>query len=213
MDDMAQAVAYDQADFSEAHGRRVVLFQERYKRDVAGTVLDMGCGSGDVLERFANALPQANFVAVDGAANMLDLAKRRIARSPALANRIRFVQAYVPSPEIPKLDYQVLMSHSMLHHLHRPAVLWNTIKLLASPSTFIFVGDLRRPDNVAQATELVDRLAAIEPEILRRDFYNSLCAAFTPEEVRVQLSVAGLSRLAVEAVGEVHMLIYGFLHS
>ncbi len=209
MDDMAQAIAYDQANFSEAHGRRVELFKERYPKQVSGNVLDLGCGSGDVLERFAKALPHASFVAVDGAASMLELAKQRIDKSTDLVKRIRFVQAFIPSNDIPSYDYAIIMSHSLLHHLHQPQVLWQTIKQMAGPSTYVFIGDLRRPGGEVHAAELIDRLAAGEPEILRRDFYNSLCAAFTADEVRAQLSAAGLSQLKVEEVGEVHMLIHG----
>jgi hypothetical protein len=55
----------------------------------------------------------------------------------------------------------------------------------------------------------VDRHAPDEPDVLRRDFCNSLCAAFTPDEVRRQLADAGLGRLVVEPVTDRHMVIYG----
>jgi ubiquinone/menaquinone biosynthesis C-methylase UbiE len=209
MDDLQQAIAYDQADFSKSHSKRVALFQERYLLPITGNVLDLGCGSGDILERFANAMPHAKFIAVDGAAPMLELAKKRFDKSPQIAKRIQFVHAFLPSAHIPALDYQIVMSNSMLHHLHQPQVLWETIRQHAQPSSFVFVGDLRRPESEVHAAELIDQLAADEPEILRRDFYNSLCAAFTAEEVREQLTACGVASLTVEEVGEIHMLVYG----
>ncbi len=51
-------------------------------------------------------------------------------------------------------------------------------------------------------------VAAREDPILREDFYNSLCAAFTIEEVREQLVTAGLD-LMVARVSDRHMLISG----
>ena len=217
MDDAEQALAYDQADFSESHGRRVALFMERYAAELSdalnGWVLDIGCGSGDVLERFARALPKARFVAVDGSAAMLELAKRRIAKEAHLASRVQFVEAFVPSPVIPKLDYAVIMSHSMLHHLHQPAVLWNTVKQVAGSRSYVFVADLRRPESSDDAARIVDAHSANEPEVLRRDYYNSLCAAFTPQEVERQMVDTGLTQLSVEAVGDVHMLIHGYIGS
>lgn len=212
MDDMEQVVAYDQADFSQSHGQRVVLFKERYTQPVNGYVLDVGCGSGDVLERFAKALPQATFVAVDGGPNMLELARRRVGKSPSVAERIRFVHALLPSSDIPKLEYQVIMSHSMLHHLHQPSVLWDAIKQAAGADSFIFIGDLRRPQSEAHAAALVQRLSGDEPKVLQQDFYNSLCAAFTADEVRAQLRAAGLAHLQVEEAGETHLLVYGRLN-
>jgi hypothetical protein len=49
-----------------------------------------------------------------------------------------------------------------------------------------------------------------EDPVLKEDFYNSLCAAFTVDEVRAQLRVAGLS-LHVEKVTDRHMRIKGHL--
>ena len=46
LEDMAQAEAYDRADFSAAHSARVELFAARYGREITGSVLDLGCGSG-----------------------------------------------------------------------------------------------------------------------------------------------------------------------
>jgi hypothetical protein len=45
--------------------------------------------------------------------------------------------------------------------------------------------------------------------VLRRDFYNSLCAAFTADEVKAQLKAARLKKLKVEEAGEFHLLVYG----
>jgi len=53
----------------------------------------------------------------------------------------------------------------------------------------------------------------LEPEIIvKQDFFNSLCAAFTVEEVRAQLADAGLD-LEVSRVSNRHMWIHGFSSS
>ena len=65
MEDPAQALAYSQADFSATHGARVAIFRRLFPNlDLAGPVLDLGCGSGDVLLRFARAFPNARFAAI-----------------------------------------------------------------------------------------------------------------------------------------------------
>ena len=209
MDDAEQAAAYDAADFSASHGARVDLFRARFGSDLTGHVLDLGCGSGDVLQRFATAFPNAHFTGVDGSAAMLDLAEERM-RAAGFDHRVDFAEAYIPSPDIPENNYKVVMSHSLLHHLHEPKGLWQAIKHHAKPGSFIFVADLRRPESESAAQHLVDTLSGNEPEVLRRDFYNSLLAAFTPDEIRTQLVAAGLS-LKVEEVGDIHVLVYGKL--
>jgi hypothetical protein len=45
---------------------------------------------------------------------------------------------------------------------------------------------------------------------LQRDFYNSLCAAFTPDEVTAQLAAAGLNSFHVEAIDDRHLAAWGF---
>ena len=73
----------------------------------------------------------------------------------------------------------------------------------------IYVADLRRPQDADAARRLVREYAADEPEILQRDFYNSLLAAFTPAEVEAQLAAAGLAGLSVEVISDRHLLVHG----
>jgi len=58
---------------------------------------------------------------------------------------------------------------------------------------------------------MVDLYARDEPVILRRDFLNSLLAAFTPEEIRTQLTTANLQRLTVKVTSDRHVMIAGTL--
>jgi vacuolar-type H+-ATPase subunit C/Vma6 len=76
----------------------------------------------------------------------------------------------------------------------------------------VFVVDLRRPDNRAAAHQLVDAYSAREPEVLRRDFYNSLLASFTLDEVRRQLAAADLP-LTVQEITDRHLVVYGLAKS
>jgi hypothetical protein len=57
----------------------------------------------------------------------------------------------------------------------------------------------------------VQAMSKDEPEILQRDFFNSLCAAFTPGEVRAQLATAGLTQLQVNTQDPFHLSISGLL--
>ncbi len=212
MDDLVQAKAYHDADFSESHGLRLELFGQRVpSTHLNATVLHIGCGSGDIVFRFANAFQNLHITAVDGSDAMLDIANRELRSMPAIRERVSFVKAFIPSNDIPKDSYSIIMSHSFLHHLHDPSGLWQTIKQHANPNTYIFVADLRRPSSTEAAKQIIDQQAATEPEILQVDFYNSLCAAFTPEEISQQLLAASLDHLTVETVGDNHVLIYGLM--
>jgi len=210
MDDPSQAEAYAAADFAEAHGRIVEGFAETFPGvEVTGNVLDLGCGPGDISFRFAARFPVSAVIGVDGSAAMIELARQRQLRETALADRVRFIEGRIPGAPIPAMQFSTIISNSLLHHLHRPAVLWETIAAYASAGTRIYVADLRRPPTTAVARQMVESYAAGEPDVLRRDFYHSLCAAFEPREVEAQLEAAGLAGLAVAVISDRHLVVHG----
>lgn len=209
MDDAAQARAYAEADFSEPHAHFVALFRESFPdEDLAGMVLDLGCGPADVTLRLARAYPRCQVDGLDGAAAMLDLGKEAV-RQAGLEARVRLVQGYLPGAEPPRAAYDAVVSNSLLHHLAEPAVLWDSVKRWAKPGAPVLVMDLLRPDSPAALDALVARYAADAPEVLRRDFAHSLRAAYRLEEVREQLANAGLAELAVRTVSDRHLLVSG----
>ncbi|MFN5464143.1 MAG: methyltransferase domain-containing protein, partial [Cyanobacteriota bacterium] len=105
--------------------------------------------------------------------------------------------------------YAVIVSNSLLHHLHDPAVLWQTVHQLAAPAALVVVRDLRRPPHPQALQELVERHASAAPAVLRRDFANSLAAAFSPQEVEAQLVAAGLSGFRVESLDDRYLEVSG----
>jgi SAM-dependent methyltransferase len=124
---------------------------------------------------------------------------------------VRFVEGLLPGTGLPAASYDLLISNSLLHHLHDPAVLWEELRRLGRSGAAVLVMDLFRPEDQAAAASIVAAYAADEPEVLRRDFHASLCAAFSPEEVRAQLAAAGLAELAVRTVSDRHLLVHGRL--
>jgi trans-aconitate methyltransferase len=208
MDDPEQARAYTGADFSEPHQAFVARFAQCFPGHVPRRALDLGCGAADITIRFARAWPDCELTGLDGAPAMLALAHEAVARA-GLAHRIRLMEARLPAGTPPRETFDTLISNSLLHHLRDPQVLWRALADHAAPRAAIFVMDLRRPGTRAEAQRLVDEYAGAEPEILRRDFFNSLLAAYYPEEVAVQIEQARLSGLRVEAVGDRHLIVYG----
>jgi len=202
MTEAEQARAYAEADFESAHGRYPLLFQEKFPDcPPTGYALDIGCGPGDVTRRFAQILPGWTFDAVDGSATML-------AQAPK-TERINYIHGFIPGAPLPRVRYDLVLSSSLLHHLHNPAVLWDSVRQRTSTGSMVFVVDLRRPGSREIAQQLTDQYTQGEPEVLRRDFYNSLLAAFTPQEVRRQIDLTGLDRLNVEVISDRHLLASG----
>jgi hypothetical protein len=80
---------------------------------------------------------------------------------------------------------------------------------VSSPGTRVFVMDLLRPDTTNDARKLVELYSPNEPEILKRDFYNSLLAAFELDEVRRQLEEAGLGYFKADRASYRHFTAFG----
>lgn len=209
MDDDDQVDAYAQADFSAPHSQFIQRLQNYANLpDFNGTALDLGCGPGDITRRFLQAYPAGKVDAVDGSVAMIT--KAQLLTPPALKNRVNFVLGVLPNLLLPQVGYDLVFSNSLLHHLPNPQVLWDTVKHYARSGSRIVMMDLLRPDTPEQAQALVKTYAADEPELLQRDFYHSLLAAFTLEEIKAQLKQARLPLFA-EQISDRHVFIAGVI--
>ena len=203
-----QVKAYSEADFSEGHNAFVDKFKEIYENEsIEGPVLDLACGPCDVTVRMAKAFPELRFHAIDGSDTMLRYAKERL-KKEGLKEQIKLIQAYLPVHSLEQVSYPTIISNSLLHHLPDPLVLWQTIKTYSAPGSLIFVQDLYRPESVEQAKNMLHKHATGEPEILKRDFYNSLLAAFSQEEIEQRLLDSELN-LSIKKITDRHIIIFG----
>jgi SAM-dependent methyltransferase len=210
MNEDGQARAYAEADFSEPHDHFVELFAQRFPSLDSGVVLDVGCGPGDITVRIAKAFPHCQVHGVDGSAAMLSYKDMILGKSPEVSDRVHFIHGFLPGALLPLPQYDAIISNSILHHLHEPQVLWSAVKQYARPGAPIFIMDLLRPDSVTDAERMREQYASDEPEVLQIDFYNSLLAAFRPNEIEMQLSNAGLAHLKVEVTSDRHVVICGY---
>lgn len=226
MDDPFQAHTYAHADFEESDraftAHILALVASRPQGSPVGKILDLGCGPGNITFLLGEALPQTPVLGLDGAEAMLALAEERKAKKPERWAHVHFQQALLPlaaralettlpAPIAP--PYDLIVSNSLLHHLHDPAVLWHTVRALGGPETLVVVRDLRRPPNPETLEELVAQHAAAFPPVLRRDYANSLAAAFLPHEVEAQLAAAQLGALRVAPLEDQYLDVWGPLPS
>lgn len=210
MDDPQQAAAYAGADFHEPHQRFIDLLRLRLGDErIIGPVLDLGCGAADISLRLARQFPALKIIGLDGSAAMLQHARQAI-DAAGLADHIELEQAMLPISE-PRRRFAGIISNSLLHHLHDPDVFWRSILQLSEPGAWLFIMDLLRPPTIVTARQMVDKYAANEPQILQRDFFHSLCAAFTIDEIRQQLSAHDLRHLNIEIITDRHFIIFGHL--
>ena len=210
MDDPEQALIYAQADFTQENQGFVDRFREYFPDFSEGHVVDFGCGPGDIPVRFARVFPSCRITGVDASAPMVRLAEDAVQQA-GLSDRITFrCERIQDLAGVSVADAAI--SNSLVHHVPNPLQFWHKLRLAVKPGSPVLVMDLLRPDSPEEAQAIVDRYAAGTPGILRRDFYNSLLAAFTEDEISAQLARMNLTRLIVDVPDDRHWVVAGIIH-
>ena len=211
MDQEAEVTAYARADFSDSNAlfvRTVLVSIGRTPR----YALDIGCGPCEIPILFAKACSTLDVIAVDASAPMLKVAREAVRRHE-LQDRVTFSEQRLPGLAFSRYDFDLIYSKDTLHHIPEPAAFWTEIvrlHRLCARDTDVFVVDLRRPESTDEAMRIVESVSADESPLLKKDFYNSLLAAFTPAEIQDQLRSAGLN-LGVASLGPRHYCVSGVL--
>ena len=210
MDDPEQALLYARADFEQENQGFVDRFREYFPDFSEGHVFDLGCGPGDIPIRFARVFPSCRITGVDASAPMLRLAEDAVQQA-GLSSRITFrCERFQDLAGVSVAD--AALSNSLLHHVPNPLQFWHKLRLAVKPGSPVLVMDLLRPDSPADAQAIVDRYASDAPDILKRDFYNSLLAAFTEDEIGAQLAQMNLTRLLIDVIDDRHWVVGGLIH-
>lgn len=210
MDDPLQAKAYAEADFSLENQRFVELFREYFQEFSHGHVFDIGCGPGDIPVRLARALPDSCITGIDASRPMVELAEQAI-RQADLIDRVSVrCERFQDLAGANQADAAI--SNSVLHHLPNPLQFWHKLRLFVKPGSPVLVMDLLRPESPEAAQAIVDQYANGAPDILRRDFYNSLLASFTEDEISAQLAQMNLTRLLIDVPDDRHWVVGGIIY-
>lgn len=207
MDEFEQAKAYAESDFTEPHNLFVERFGQLFPDFRSGLVLDVGVGHADPTIRFARKYPDARLVGIDGAEHMLHFGRQAV-EAAGLTDKIELRRELLAENTFPPV-FDAIMANSLLHHLDDPVGLWKAIRSASKPGAAIYIVDLTRPQSIEEARQLVELHSDGAPELMRRDFFNSLLAAFTPDEVRAQLDEAGIDSLIVDKVSDRHLVVHG----
>tara|TARA_Y100001935_G_C17307228_1_gene513126 strand:+ start:1821 stop:2486 length:666 start_codon:yes stop_codon:yes gene_type:complete len=208
MDEHAQVLAYEAANFTESNLIFINLLKKICSNFISGSAIDIGCGPADIPIMLLEQNINLKIDALDGSKKMLEIAEKKIFNKQ-IKDQINFVHKKIPDIELDFSKYNIYISNSLLHHLSNPQHLWKLIRENAKKDSKILIMDLNRPSSTKKVKKLVSLYAKQEAEILKRDFYNSLCASYTINEVKKQLLEANLNELQVDMVSERHWAVFG----
>lgn len=220
MDEAFQVKAYAAADFSDGDHALIAdladyLCSVNQIPHQGSMIIDIGCGPGNISEGLARYWPDSTVVGIDGSEAMLAVAKDRQQKASPDLKRLSYrclnISAMASSAFALASNAHLIVSNSLIHHLHNPDQLWMAIKNLAAPGAVVFHRDLRRPSTSEQAAALQLKHLPHAPAVLIKDYLASLHAAFTVEEIRAQLVLEGLDHLKVVEIEDRYLQVSGRL--
>tara|TARA_Y100001968_G_scaffold287586_1_gene289144 strand:- start:544 stop:1239 length:696 start_codon:yes stop_codon:yes gene_type:complete len=217
-----QIKAYAETDFSVSDSELIHRLDKYVAMvgkviDRNSFIVDLGCGPGNITELLFERWPYSTVIGIDGSAEMLHVAKERARKFDLIkgSKGIKYLNLDVGSFSNGKfiLDApaDLLVSNSLLHHLHDPSRFWLALQNLGSKGSVIFHRDLRRPLTREKAIRLLEKHHSTAHSILKKDFLASLHASFTVDEVKAQLKSTGLHQLKVFEVDDRYLEIVGVL--
>ena len=164
------AVRYDGARGSASEKfYSLLLGQVELKQGM--NVLDVGCGTGTILRRIADACPVNGF-GIDMSENMVEETKRKCPEMDIRLSRCE---------ETPFEDdtFDVVTTCMAYHHFSDKAGFAREAARILKPGGYLYIADPSFPGVVRKTMNTVSRLLNIAGEF------------FTPEEIFVSLSVFG----------------------
>jgi trans-aconitate 2-methyltransferase len=156
------------------------------------TVLDAGCGTGEVTATLLERLPRGRVIALDGSRQMLDAAQTRFADD----TRVSFVHADLgePLPIAEPLD--AIVSTSTFHWVRDHDILFRHLAAVSKPGGQLVV-DCGGAGNIAAVLEILRELGHTEYPWTYAGVEETQArlraAGFVPEDVRL---VPRVSRFA-----------------
>ena len=217
-----QVKAYSEADFfktDEEMFRRLQGFISSIGFEISkqSLIVDLGCGPGNITEKLALHWPFANVMGIDGSAEMLKVALKRKEKLEKYFQFSSFsylqkdLSLFSSGKSALDKPADVLISNSVLHHIHEPNNFWCAIRNLGKQGSVVFHRDLRRPSTLDEAIEIKEKYQDNAPPVLDKDYLASLLASFTVDEVSSQLAEAGLCQLKVFEVDDRYLEVVGVL--
>jgi ubiquinone/menaquinone biosynthesis C-methylase UbiE len=201
MDTWLEATAYDAMDFTAVN---MAFATDAIALDPnAVKVLDIGTGTARIPILMCQARPQYLITGTDLAQSMLIIGQRNLEEAQ-LTQRIRLERVDSKRMPYPDLEFDMVVSNSLVHHLAEPLVLFREINRLVKPDGAILIRDLIRPETEVSVNELVAKFGGDYDPQQQQLFRDSLQAALTLVEVTDLIDRVGLTGVKLAQTSELH---------
>ncbi len=204
MDTWLEATAYDAMDFESvntAFAADAIALDPQAVR-----ILDVGTGTARIPILMCQQRPQYLVTGIDLAQSMLIIGQRNIEKAK-LTQRIKLERVDSKRMPYPDLEFDMVISNSLVHHLPDPLSLFAEIKRLVKLDGAILIRDLIRPESDNIVNELIAKFGDGYDDRQRQLFRDSLKAALTLTEVQDLIDRVGLRHIKLSQTSELHWTI------
>ena len=204
MDTWLEATAYDAMDFESVN---TGFATDAIDLDpYAIKILDVGTGTARIPILMCQQRPQYLITGIDLAQSMLIIGQRNVAEA-GLNQRIRLERVDSKRMPYPDLEFDMIVSNSLVHHIPDPLSFFQEIKRLVRPGGAILIRDLIRPESEDIVNELVAKIGEEYDTHQQQLFRDSLKAALTLVEVQELIDRAGLAQVKLTQSSALHWTI------
>jgi ubiquinone/menaquinone biosynthesis C-methylase UbiE len=115
-----------------------------YLPHASHSILELGCGTGNLSLLLGRNIPDASLTLVDGSPDMIALTRSRISDAGFSANEPTYVAAQFEELALPESSFDLVVSSISLHHVVDKANLYRKIRtLLRGGGSFCFADQIR----------------------------------------------------------------------
>ena len=199
----AQADAYASADFTESNSIFINQLFEMFEINKETKILDIGCGDGEIpINIYKKQV--CNITAVDGSQSMLNEFYKKLKISKI--KKIKIINAMLNDELLTNEKFDIVMSNSLIHHVKDVSLYWHNLIRLINKTGMIMCMDLERPSSEARLKRILNTYGGSN-SILKNDFENSLRAAYTLDEIKLQLVKINEIAFTAKQVSDRHFFV------
>ena len=220
METRDQVLSYVKADFSKGENEFIefinnYLISNKINLSNKDLIFDLGCGPGNITEKISLKWPEVSVIGIDGSNEMINEARSRknLNGNKKLFRNIEYICEDIKSIELNDITYNtnltLLISNSLIHHIINIDDFFDCLTNLSTKKTINFHKDLRRPKDEKTAIKLKEKCNQIYNNTLTNDYYASLRASYTSNELKKIISKRKLYSLDVIEDGKDYLILYG----
>ena len=177
--------------------RRII--SELNKYNLNGLLVDLGCGSGNLIVEIAQKYNSIDLIGIDISDEILELAKQRVIKNE-LNERIKFEIGNVENLPFSDNSIDFIISSLSLHHWSNPKIAFKELVRTLKGDGLLMVFDFRRNSRKFFYGLLKFATKVVVPKVLKEinEPLGSLQAGYTAEEIKEILSQINIHSVEIK---------------